>query len=248
VSDLQKKYRAYLTRRGKYEAIRICNRQQVVTVEGLRVAMLDAKELAEYVDEKWARKTLSDKKLFEPSEGAGYRMVSGTKLPDKAPEWSGLRPGEDPLRDTFDKAVAKVLALPNEPPWDSYRLAHGDWVHVSKIIVGAMNHLKKRGVERPLGELQSMAFSAALATDDRATQTVALWLIDTAYYVDAYGRLQKGEIPPEGAGYFSPSVIEHEKGEDGKLVPKEEADPVKRSLKTVRGILTRRGILKRRAA
>lgn len=185
-----RRYKTYLTKRGKYEAHRICNRGGSVTIEALLFQMRQIGEAQEFLTEKWAKRVLSDESLFEPRDDDSWVMLERTDLRD-APKWKGARPGEDVCGDALADAVASIRPDNRPPLW---KPANEAWREFSKVMVRLLDRMKDKGVEKPLAELQERAFLESLtAGGDSDVQVVALWLLRARMSADDFGRMRKGE-------------------------------------------------------
>ena len=256
MSDDVKRYRAYLTRLTKWIVFDEANKERQFAVDHIRSVLIKAGELEVYLGDGWAKRVFGDTKMFENDEGSFFNIREGVERAKTKPEWKGgPRPDEDVAGDTLRKLVAHVAHLPG-PPWTSYRLANEKWDPISRFCVAALDHMRSRGIERPLTVLQEHAFTEALLTDDRNHQTVGLWLTDTRYYLDVYTRLRahakgEGEMYENEMGLFKPTSWPMSFDEETKKLELiEEPFTVEVAMRVVRGVLVKRRLLKeqRRAA
>lgn len=194
-----RKYKTYLTKRGKYEAHRICNRNGSVTVEALLFQMRNVGEAQDFLTEKWAKNVLSDERLFESCED-GWRMPERSDLRD-APKWKGARPGEDVCGDALIDAVEAIRTNGRPPLWKPSNEA---WRDFSKAMVSLLDRVKEKGVERPLAELQDRAFSESLSAGGEGDiHIVALWLFRARMVVEDFGRMKKGDMRDTDLLFYS---------------------------------------------
>lgn len=96
--------------------------------------------------------------------------------------------------DMLDKAVRRVGRM-RDPDWTVFQLRSQAWDEVSPIMVKALDEMKVNGVTRPLGKLQDLAFTRALEhPENRALQTVALWLTDSRIWLEKYVATKDDEL------------------------------------------------------
>lgn len=256
MADDAKRYRAYLTRLTKWVVFDEAKDRQI-NQEHMRRLLIQSGEQAEHLDDGWAKRVFGDAKMFEKQAGGFFRILDGVEQ-GKKPEWKGgARPGEDVAGNTLHKLVQHVHDLDEDPPWTSHRLSDKRWEPVSRYCISALNHMRTRGIERPMAPLQDRAFAESLRTDDPAHQTVALWLTTTRYCLDAYARVRayekgEGKLFWEGElELYRPTHFRAKRDpETGELAFIDEEFTVKVALEVIRDILVKRKILKeqRRAA
>lgn len=105
--------------------------------------------------------------------------VSRMKPPPVIKDWQdACPPGE--RRTTGEDGVVTVYALTEDP----------NWAKVDKLILKALDAMKKKGVERPLAVLQDASFLFALENKGQGLQLFAWRLLNTRYFVEEYGRLR----------------------------------------------------------
>lgn len=216
-----KKYRSYLTRLSKWEAIRAVISNKGVNQVGedhLRRVLVDLGEIRSFMDDRWAKRIFSDGNLFE-SDGDGFwrlknpdewkwkrgRIVRFTdEHPEghirKRPEWTdGVRPGEDVVGTAYEFCLDRVSNMP-VPNRSDERMDSDEWVSVGQKMVRVMKWCRKRGLEKPLAPLQEHAFQKSLLTTDRSAHTVALWFTRARIYLDAFVAIRKSKegdtLPP----------------------------------------------------
>lgn len=250
MSDEVKRYRAYLTRLTKWAAFEEANKEGEFNRDHLRDRIIGYGELEAHLGEAWEKRVFADAKMFEHSSGSFFSLAEGAAQAKSRPEWKGgPRPGEDVAGDTLRRLVTHV-EKELEPPWKNYRLADERWDAVSRLCVQAMNHMRTRGIERPMTVLQERSFIEALRINDRAYQTVGLWFVDTRYYLEVYARLRayargEGELLYDGElEMYRPTSFHAKYDEERKeLVAIEEEFTIDVALRVVRNILVQRKIL-----
>lgn len=90
--------------------------------------------------------------------------------------------------DTLSQAMESMAKI-KQPEWASFQLRDKSWDKVSPAMVRALDRAKGHGMNRPLAALQEIAFERALepgASDNKALQTVALWLTDSRIWMEQY--------------------------------------------------------------
>ncbi len=194
-----KRYRAYLTRRSKWEAIRLCLKHEQVGAIALRGLMHNIGERAEDLDAKWEKRILGDTKLFRlTSNGNFFELADDLEL-GKCPTWVGERPWQNFVSDAYDWVLANVATVGVDLS-KARVLLNNKWDQVSRVIVMALDGLRKKRVEEPLTKLSDFAWDLAMVTSAKTHNTqhaISLWLTVTRIEVDAYTRL-RAYIAAEG--------------------------------------------------
>lgn len=253
--SIETRYKAYLTRRSKYEAVRACQRRDMVGVVALREVMIGVGELRPYLDDTWAKKVLGDTKLFEPS-GEGFYVLTDEAEEinlGKRPTWVGERPGQDWVRETFDDICARVHELEPADIKGALYCLSSKWDDTATRVIEGLDELRRKEVDKPLSKLWEFAWAESMRTTLQTAPTcqqVTMWLMNAAAEVDAYTRvrayLREGERPadilgPEdghGARGFPPIVYYPDRDPDGSPAG---------VLESLRHRLVRRGIMKDRS-
>lgn len=194
----EKRYRAYLTRLSKFVAVAEAEESKdgVVSVGVMRRVLISRGELASFLDEGWEKRVFSDEALFLDVGDKFFKVLVSSDDPENAPskpsQWEGVRPTEDVLGNTYRRVVGHVSGL-EEPSWSDRFLTSPSWRAIHPYAVAGLEYATRRGIEKPLVPLTAYVFDLACGTEDRATQTFALWLVRTRETVDAYTRLRGGE-------------------------------------------------------
>lgn len=259
------RYKSYLTRRSKWEALKSCSRHGVIGVRALRDMMIRLGEKEPFLDEVWEKKVLGDTKLFEHKDDGFFVLTDeADQIEDfgKRPEWEGERPGEDWVREAFDAALGDVPHMEPSAISASRLCLGGDWSKTGEVVVEALDGLKARGVDKPLAKLFDVAWSEAMHTTVHTAPEVhqlALWLTQTMVEVDAFARLRAclkgGDRPadilgPEdghGSPTFDPVVFRVQEGRLGGLEALPPDESPQGVLGWIRDRLVGRGIMKESA-
>lgn len=260
----EKTYKAYLTRRSKWEAIWACQKRDMIGIAALREKMISIGERPIYLDVKWEKRILGDRKLFVHQEGDFFVLTDEADDIDlgKRPEWEGERPGEDWVREAYDLILTQVPHMEPEAISAS-QLCFGEvWKATASIVVEALDRLRRRGIEKPLGKLFQIAWDEAMQVSlTKAPQVhqVGLWLTVTMGDVDAYTRarayLGGGARPhdllgPEdghGSPLYYPMTTGVEVGEDGTMKSAPFDQSPRGVLEAIRQRLVYRGIMRERS-
>lgn len=215
--ELLKKYRAFITRRSKWEAIKLCIDHDQAGARALREIMLRAGVPKSDLDEKWEKKILGDTKLFRLKSGEFFELADDLEL-GKRPHWSGERPGQSYVKDAYLWAIDHVPHVDPEDVRNNRSMLGDMWDPYAEFIVRALDGLRKREVEEPLAKLHQMAWTDSILfdiNDHPVVHAVAKWLTLARGDVCAYTRLRAyiagGDRPhdvlgPED-GYGSPVYV-----------------------------------------
>jgi hypothetical protein len=251
-AEVVKRYKAYLTRVSKWRAWKESNDDGLIKQAILRSTLVGHGEIPAYLDDAWGKRVFGDKEFFEDAGDGFWRVIP--RSPDDAPSepsgWEGVRPGEDVLGTALARAADAIgrrstadlnlrSRFLDEDPWDP----------VHRDMLACLDATKKRGIEKPLNDLQERSFQEALLDGDWTVQVVAMWLLNTRQLVDVMQRMLavlKGEpvqYQPYELVFWGPNWTRAALDEKGEIVPLEEAPTPQRTLDNVRMILLNRGIL-----
>jgi hypothetical protein len=192
---IEKRYRSYLTRLSKHEAIYAGQKNEAVGVQALRDSLVKKGEVREFLDDAWAKKVFGDLKIFESNGDGFYQLTNeaGEIELGKRPTWKGQRPGDDWVRGAYDNIVSSIDEMSLSEVIGGTRCLSGEWRETASATISALEDLKRRGIERPLEKLWEVAWDESLKTSISESVTVhqvALWLTTTMGDTDAFVRLR----------------------------------------------------------
>lgn len=258
-----KKYRAYLTRRSKWEAIALCSDPDVAQVSAVHLRDVLAKngEVRDFLDDKWEKRVLGSDKFKDIGSGF-YALVDPDEEPSPTrPEWTGRRPGQNFGRDAHQSILASFPHVDAGDLRNDRVLLGGPWDTVADLVVHNLSIMKKRGSESPLAELFDYAWrhTPGTAVDHTDHHALLLWLTIAMADTDAFKRLsayvKKGEDRPadilgqedgRGSPIYTPRTTRFEKDDNGEYrnVPR---DPSPEGvMNMIRALLVQRGLMPRR--
>jgi hypothetical protein len=264
--SIETRYKAYLTRLSKHEAIYACQKGGMVGAQALRDTLAGRGERREFLNDAWAKKIFGDTKLFESAGDGFYRLTDEAEEIDlgKRPTWKGQRPGEDWVRTAYLHIMDVVEELNPDVLMGARSCLGEEWEDTARACIRALDELKTRGVEKPLGKLWKVAWdesnAVSIITSIKAHQ-VALWLTTTMGDVDAFTRVraylrEDSEAPrpwdvigtEDGqVTAYVPMTVSASKNEAGELTPDDPDLSPRGILAGIHQRLVRRGIMKERA-
>lgn len=208
-----KRYKAYLTRLSKWTAYEEADSKGYISAVVLRQILIGRGERSAYLDDRWAKRVFGDKALFEDGDQGFWKCVARPEdAPGEPTRWEGPRPGEDVVGDALARAweeVNKTARVETLSP-RSRLMDSDDWAPVHRTMVGCLEAVKSRGIDKPLDLVQERSFAESLLDADLTVQIVACWLLNTRAMVDVMRRLlahvrgQGSDFQPYEVDFWAP--------------------------------------------